>query len=750
MSFVRHSLLYISLFCSLWIMPSFAFDVRVGVLALPPLVINNNDAFEQGLVVDVLKLIAEQENWHLSFRAYSYSQGMAALYQREIQVFVGISKAQAQNEAPQLQLSEQAIIENWGQFYHSQAESIQQYRDLNQKRIGILSGYGYTDARHSICNGLQLQCKLGNFNKIDTLLKSLNKGDIQVALLPRLQSAAYENQHPEQPLQRSALLFNAHSLYMATAVRQNGHILNSIDQYLYQWRKQQDPQYQQIQTQWLGKIEALKLSSATYWHWLVHGFALLIAAIVMYNAISRFKQQQTQAQEQHQLQQSEALYRNLVETMPYGLEELDLEGRILFCNQADQRIRRYHAHELVGQSIVNMIVSDEQQGLFKTHLHNLVEKEPVFPEPFYLTISRKDGLSADIRTDISYKHDIAGHLVGFFSTITDITGMKETKDRIKNYHLDLKRLADDRRKELRSAYNDLLVTMAVFENTTEAIMVLTLDGNFSATNPAFSQITGFAGEKVKGQPFAILVAKNKKQDAQFSAKIWHTLQTQGQWQNEIWAQRADGSTYPAWVSLNEVEDAKNHTTQYVALLSDITRRKQYEKQIWRQANYDALTNLPNRHLFHRRMQQALTEAEQSQQSIGLMFIDLDHFKEINDSMGHDAGDELLKAATQRIRNTVRPQDTIARMGGDEFTVILPSPIQKTEITTLAETIVQTLSETFPLSEGEAHISASIGIVCYPEHGDNVSSLLKNADIAMYQVKEHGRGAYSVFTPQESN
>ena len=750
MSFFRHSLLYISLFYSLWIMPSFAFDVRVGVLALPPLVMNNKSAFEQGLVIDILKLIAEQEKWHLSFRTYSYTDGMAALYQREIQIFVGVSKTQAQREVAYLQLSEQTIVENWGQFYQHKDQIIREYSDLTQKHIGILSGYGYTDALHSVCSGLQLDCELSNFNKIDALLNSLNKGDIQVALLPRLQSAAYEQQYPSNTIQRSTLLLNAYSLYIAAAAKQNGHILDSIDQYLYKWRIQKDPLYQQVQAQWLGKITVLKQISPTYWHWLAHIFVVFIAIIVAYGYLSRLKQQQIQTRDKRLLQQRETLYRNLVETMPYGLEELDLKGQIVFCNQADQRIRRYHAHELIGQSIISMIVSDEQQGLFSTHLNHLIEKKPVFPEPFYLTISRKDGLSADVRTDISYKYDIEGNLVGFFSTITDITGMKETKERIKNYHLELKRLADERRKELRSVYNDLLVTTAVFENTTEAIMVLTLDGKFSATNPAFSQITGYSGNSIKGQPFGILVAKNKKQDTEFSHKLWQALQTKGQWQNELWAQRADGSTYPAWVSLNEVEDAKNHTTQYVALLSDITRRKQYEKQIWRQANYDALTNLPNRHLFHRRMQQALAEAEQKQQNMVLMFIDLDHFKEVNDSMGHDAGDELLKAATQRIRNTVRPQDTIARMGGDEFTVILPSPIQKTETTTIAETIVQTLSETFSLSEGKTHISASIGIVCYPEHGDNVSSLLKNADIAMYQVKQQGRCAYGIFTPEESN
>ncbi len=753
MSYFRHYF-FISLLCLLWHPVHAAFEVRVGVLQQVPLIMEMDQAFEQGLAIDLLKQIAQIEKWQIHFNAYPYEEGMQALLQGEIQVFVGVNKQQIKQtrQYTELYVSQQSIVERWGQVYQAKTQPIKQYKDLDEKRIGFINeAEHYASALVSICHGLHIDCEFIQLNEIDAVFAQLKTGDIQAAILPRLSTAVYERNSASVDIQRSPLLLNPDALYAISSARKNGHIIDSIDWYLNKWQGEKTPHYFEIQTQWLGTPVVKKVKTwSDYLHWYLHLFALLLLALLFYGYLRRKKQKKAQQQKLRELTQSEALYRNLVETMPYGLEELDLEGRILFCNQADQRIRRYLGHELIGQSVVDMVLSEEQRHLFAAHIKNLIDKQPDQPEPFYLTISRKDGLTADIRTDLSYKHSPDGHLLGFFSTLTDITGLKETKDRIKNYHVDLKRLAENRRAELRSAYNDLLVTATVFENTTEAIMVLNLDGHFSATNPAFTQITGYPSDHIKGKHFSALVAENKKQPADLGERIWQSLKDKGQWQNEIWSQRADGSTYPAWVSLNEVEDAKNHTSQYVALLSDITRRKQYEKQIWRQANYDALTNLPNRHLFHRRMEQALTEAGSQHGIMSLMFIDLDHFKEVNDSMGHDAGDELLKAATQRIRTAVRPQDTIARMGGDEFTVILPSPIERKEVKIIAETIIQTLTEAFPLSEGQAYISASIGIVCYPEHGENVSTLLKNADIAMYQVKEAGRGDYGVFQPEDSS
>jgi len=755
----------IVLLCS-WILLTqcvHAFDVRVGVLNQVPLLQDADTSkkamFLEGVAIDVIKAIAEKEKWAVEFYRYDQEEGLQALQQSQVDIFVGLPLSADPSPCSVtslLKFSKQSILSRWGQFYSHGSTQIQTWSDLQGLRIAVVAGSVHNHQLEKQCKTLSLSCQLALYPDLVAVFDNLASGIVDAALLPRLDAYVYEQalrtgeSQQADKIQRNALIFNPYGLYVVSSELQNGHIVDSIDRYLSHWKKQTDSPYQHILQRWLGGTGLPTPSDpVSIWHWLFHGLLLGLIAVLSYALLTRYRHQLPLKYDWEKLEQSENMYRSLVETMPYGLEEIDIEGVVLFSNHADQRIRRYSRQELLGHSILNMILSDKQRQLFKQFLDTLIKEKPTHPDPFYLTITRKDGLSADIRTDLSYKLDSRGEVTGFFLSITDVTGMKETKDRIKNYHLDLKKESQDRGKELQNAYNDLLITSAVFEHTAEAIMVLDIKGDFSAINPAFTKITGYQEEAVKGQPFSLIVS-DRQQDTDYSEKLWKKLEKNPHWQGEIWSQRSDGNVYPAWVSINAVQDANEQITQYVALLSDITRRKQYEKQIWRQANYDALTTLPNRHLFHRRMQQALAKAEKEQHQIALMFIDLDHFKEVNDSMGHDAGDELLKAATQRIKAIVRPQDTVARMGGDEFTIIMPELHELNSPQETAKHILASLVRPFTLAEGNAAISASIGIVAYPEHGLTLNTLLKNADIAMYQVKDRGRNGYGLFKDQEKS
>jgi diguanylate cyclase (GGDEF)-like protein len=226
--------------------------------------------------------------------------------------------------------------------------------------------------------------------------------------------------------------------------------------------------------------------------------------------------------------------------------------------------------------------------------------------------------------------------------------------------------------------------------------------------------------------------------------MWQSLNVTGHWDGELWNKRKNGEEYIEWLSINVIFNEDGTKRLHVAIFSDITEKKKADELIWRQANYDHLTHLPNRSLFRDRLEQEIKLAHRLRQSAALFFIDLDYFKEVNDSFGHDAGDELLVQVAERISQCVREADTVARMGGDEFTVILSQLNETTDAQKVAENIVQQLSQPFAINDFVVNISASIGIAICPQDGANAEQLLKSADKAMYAAKAAGRGQYVNF------
>ncbi|MCK9635853.1 MAG: EAL domain-containing protein [Methylobacter tundripaludum] len=284
----------------------------------------------------------------------------------------------------------------------------------------------------------------------------------------------------------------------------------------------------------------------------------------------------------------------------------------------------------------------------------------------------------------------------------------------------------------------------VFENGSEGMVVTGADGTIVAINPSFTQLTGYTPEDVIGKNPKIL--QSGRQDAMFYQAMWRKLVTTGHWEGEIWNRRKNGEVYAEWLSINSIFNSDGSVNRRVALFSDITKRKQSEELIWRQANFDPLTGLPNRSMFRDRLEQAVKKTHRVNSSLALMFIDLDRFKEINDTLGHEVGDALLVDAAQRLIHCVRDTDTVARLGGDEFTVILGDLDAIDSAERIAQSILNSLAQPFQLGSERSQISASIGITFYPKDATELEDLLKNADQAMYAAKDKGRNAYCCFTP----
>ncbi len=283
----------------------------------------------------------------------------------------------------------------------------------------------------------------------------------------------------------------------------------------------------------------------------------------------------------------------------------------------------------------------------------------------------------------------------------------------------------------------------VFLNASEGMLITDDTGRILAVNPAFTAITGYGIDDIAGQTPAVL--SSGRQSPSYYRDMWNDLLNQGHWEGEIWNRRRNGEIYPEWLSIVAVRDHTNQTTHYIGIFSDVTERKKAEARIRHLAHHDALTGLPNRLLLQDRLEQAIRQAQRNNEYAAVLFFDLDRFKLINDTLGHEIGDGLLRLVAQRCQQAVRETDTVARQGGDEFVVVLPNLKDPQDAGLIARKILAAITQPCHLGPHELTVTCSIGIAICPEDGTSGSILLRNADAAMYRAKADGRNGYQFYT-----
>ncbi|THF63413.1 EAL domain-containing protein [Pseudothauera rhizosphaerae] len=302
---------------------------------------------------------------------------------------------------------------------------------------------------------------------------------------------------------------------------------------------------------------------------------------------------------------------------------------------------------------------------------------------------------------------------------------------------------EERIDALHRAQNDLNLYATVFTNAAEGMTITDGEARIVAVNPAFTQITGYALDDIAGRTPAVL--GSGRQDKTYYREMWATLAREGQWQGEIWNRRSNGEVYPEWLSITAVFSADGSPAHYIGIFSDITERKAAEARIHHLAHHDPLTNLPNRILLQDRLEQAILQSRRNRRHAAVLFIDLDRFKLINDTLGHEVGDGLLIQVANRCLGEVRETDTVARQGGDEFVIVLPVLDHPQDAATVARKLVSELGKPYRLGPHELTVTASIGIAVYPDDGRNASVLLRNADAAMYGAKSDGRNGFQFYS-----
>ncbi len=291
----------------------------------------------------------------------------------------------------------------------------------------------------------------------------------------------------------------------------------------------------------------------------------------------------------------------------------------------------------------------------------------------------------------------------------------------------------------------LMLASHVYENTIEGIIVTDIKGQILSVNPAFTAITGYSAKEAIGNTPRLL--KSNKHDRPFYKQMWRSLITQGTWKGEIWNRRKSGEIYPERLAISAIKDSNGKTTRYTAVFYDITDIKESEDRIKHRAFHDPLTELPNRLLFQDRLLQAIAHAKRSHDQLAIMFMDVDHFKNLNDTLGHHTGDIFLHQLASQLTEIIRVEDTVSRMGGDEFTILLTQISSEADAASIADKILTLFKKPFNLGGHSIHLGASIGIALYPNDGSDTDTLIRNADTAMYHAKEQGRNNYQFFTSE---
>ncbi len=286
---------------------------------------------------------------------------------------------------------------------------------------------------------------------------------------------------------------------------------------------------------------------------------------------------------------------------------------------------------------------------------------------------------------------------------------------------------------------------AVFENTTEGVLITDPAGRIAAVNRGCAEITGYGPQELVGRTAAVL--KSGRHEEDFYAAMWAAIRETGCWQGEVWNRRKDGDIYPQWLNISVVKDEQGTVTHYVGVFADISAMKESESKLDHLAHHDSLTGLPNRLLLHARIEHSLERARRNGTRLAVLFLDLDHFKNINDTLGHPVGDLLLQETARRLAACVREEDTVARLGGDEFTLLLEDLQDAHFAGEAAQRILAALAEKFVLQGHEVFVTCSIGISLFPGDGADVTTLLKNADSALYRAKEQGRDNYQFYTQE---
>ncbi len=404
----------------------------------------------------------------------------------------------------------------------------------------------------------------------------------------------------------------------------------------------------------------------------------------------------------------------IIEQTNEAIVTVDKENKITSWNNAAHKIYGYREKEVLGKDLDTIIVTCKDEQLPD------LPGEKEFEILEIVTHRRKNGTPVYVTINETPRYDDNRKFNGKILIIRDVSGFHQSQ-------------------------RQLILWGAAFRNSNDGILITDRENRIISANHSFFVITGYREEEVLGKKPSIL--SSGRHDSEFYRKMWENLEKNESWNGEIWNKTKSGEVFPERLSIKAIKNEKGEVLNYVAIFRDIATEKKKEEEIHQLAYYDQLTSLPNRTLMHDRLQQALSHANRVGKKVGIMFLDLDRFKNVNDMLGHVAGDVLLIETAVRLKKCIRADDTLCRQGGDEFILILQEINSGDDLAMVAEKLIESISQDYQIDHESVSITTSIGVSVYPDDGIDSEELIKRADMAMYAAKSGGRNQYQFYTAE---
>ncbi|WP_304412189.1 EAL domain-containing protein [Acidovorax sp. CF316] len=685
-------------------------EVRVGVYANEPTVFMNQHGRPAGIFVDLLNLVAERERWTLRYVPCELRACLDDLQNGRLDLVPDAPRAQAR--VAQFDFTALPLVDTWSAVYRLPSLPIRSVVDLDGKRVAVQRGTLQRDHFLAMTRRYGLQVMVVEVDSPEQAFSAVGGNNAEAAISNHLFGQAHA---PGQGLVDAGIVLQPGGLYVAAGKDRNPELLAAIDKRSAQWRDGSDASYAQVMRRWVGAPPASAIGRPALWALaaLLLAGALAVLAVFVWRRRVRGQSRRWPA--------SEHKFGTILDSVEAFIYIKDMQHRYLYANQHMLALRPDAADGLIG--------GDDSAIFDAATVHQLIANDRLVLErgeriEVEETNTFHDG---SVRTYLSVKiplrhTDGSIHaLCGISTDITDHQGVAES----------------------------LQIAAIVFESF-EGMVVTGPDQCILQANTSYARLSGYTVEELVGKTPALL--QSGRHDQTFYRTMHETLQSVGSWQGEVWNRRKDGEVYPAWITITAVRSAQGAITHYVGTQTDISSRKAAEEEIRLLAFYDPLTGLPNRRLMADRLQHSLAASARTGTGGALLFVDMDNFKDLNDTQGHEIGDELLRQVAARLGGCVRNGDTVARLGGDEFVLLLEGlsalpheAASQAEI--VGRKVLQALGQSYQLGGHAHHSSCSIGVTLYADPHTTVDELLKRGDMAMYQAKGAGRNTLRFFDPR---
>lgn len=745
-----------------------AAEVRVGVYENEPKIFTDAQSAPSGILIDLLKAVAGKEGWQLTYVSCEWEDCLKKLEAGSIDLMPDI--AYSAERDLRFDFHTTPALYSWSQVYRSDNAEITSVLDLKGKRIALLGGGIQEKTFADMLAGLGIKAQLIRTKSLEDAFRLTQSGQADAAISNQYFGEAHKLQFK---LIETPIIFQPTRLFYATAEGRRADLLDSLEKHLSAWHNTPGSPYFEIVKRWGGQAPDTFIPRV-FWRALIAVIGLMLLAILGIAILRKQVSARTRelSASNENLQRTTQLYAALsqcnkaivhcadeAELFPLICQiAVDFGGmKMAWIGKVDQQTKQVIPAASFGtgtEYLENLHIPTDgndpaARGPTGTALR---ENRPYWGQDFahdpatapWHERGAHFGWGASASIPLSCRDAVVGVLTLYAGEANAFD--EPARNLLLEMGMDisfaLNRFADAAKHE--KMEKSLIQLSQAVEQSPTTIIITDLDANIEYTNSTFTKMTGYMPDEVIGNNPRIL--QSGKTPKETYEDMWAHLIRGELWRGELINRRKDGSEYIDATTISPVRQADGRITNYLAIKEDITEKKKNEERIENLVHFDQLTGLPNRTLLNDRFKYALSLAQRSREQLAVMFLDLDNFKTINDTLGHTIGDQLLVEMAKRIKAALREEDAVSRQGGDEFFLILPGT-DENGAAIAATKLIEAVSQPCQIDRHELVSTPSIGIAIYPHDGEDLETLFKNADTAMFRVKQGGRNNFRFFTPE---